>query len=168
MVFRAALYRDRSHSDSHLDRSDTANDIMTETETSGSVLENWGEALWSLGSILVPAACLLAGIVPTIMLGAVIGATIRFGTDLVLMATVDSTNISTVSHQKTVVSMLLIQFGVLIAGIGLAFAGHGIGIGITVIMLLTYLFAIIHTAVYGGQQYDDAGDSEWKFDIDDV
>jgi hypothetical protein len=141
---------------------------MTDTETNESVLENWGGVLWSLGAILVPAVCWFAGIMPTIMIGAVIGATVRFGTDAVLMATVDSTHISTVSHQKTVGSMVLIQFGTLIAGIGLAIAGHGIGIGIAAIMLLTYLFIAMHMSVYGSQSTNDAAESEWKFDIDDV
>lgn len=136
--------------------------------------------VWSVLTIAVPAVLWALGIMETIMIGAVVGATIRFGSDMLLTALQlrTDTNPSTVGQQHPISTVMIVgvQFGTLLIGLWLLFiAGQVVGLGIAGIMLLTYAFGSVLDYVLGddvgntkSDEIEKEDDSEWKFDVDDV
>jgi hypothetical protein len=119
----------------------------------------WG-LIWSAISIAGPAALFSLGVYPTVMIGAILGAVIRVGTD---MAMLYHGNLSR-SSPLTVV-LVLIQFGALFVASGAALLGSPLGAGAAGIILLTYLVGTV-LSTYFSETTDN--ESEWKYDVDDV
>lgn len=136
--------------------------------------------LWSVIAIVVPVILLALNIWPVLMIGAVIGSSVRFVTDAVLMvvgAVEGGFSQLTGSYRLLTIAMVLVQFGTLLGGLGMfLYNGSTIGIGIFGSMIASYLFAIGMQTIYrlkvsptGPQEQPSEDDEdEWKFGVDDV
>lgn len=133
--------------------------------------------LVSILSIVLPLIGLWADYRPELMTGAVIGATVRFSTDLGLMAlaggSVEDLSDYSRSRLPIVLGLILAQMATLGVGVYLALTGPVLlGLGIVGAMLLAYATGIILSLftvepnVVGSA--DDGSDSEWAVDVDDV
>lgn len=118
----------------------------------------WG-LIWSAVAIAVPAALFSVGIYPTVMTGAILGAVIRFGTDMTIIIGGEPH----IKHPVTVL-MLLIQMGTLLAGIIAALTGSMLGLGVAGIILLTYVVGLLIQLYHT----DSESDGEWKYDPDEL
>lgn len=148
---------------------------MTDTNESRSFVAKWGGFLFSIGAIVVPALLWVMDVYPQIMLGAVIGATVRMVTDysLALLLSGPGTTVAgqvDAQHIPIVLFLMAAQFATLGAGIWLWYNGSRLGIGITCVMIATYIFASFYRRRYLSDMNTDGtnGDSEWKYDVDDV
>jgi len=152
-----------------------------ETDNDGSSLTFVLSILWSVASIAVPAYLWSQGIYPMIMLGATIGSSVRFGTDMVLFGLMQDSGEDALEqfasdHIPIVIGMMILQFGTFIAGLGFwILGGDMIGAGIVLAMIVSWVFGVLLTGALGNStDGDDMSvevsdeDSEWKFDVDDV
>lgn len=138
--------------------------------------------LFSVLLFVVPAVSLALGVWTSFMLGALIGAAVRFGTDMTLlrMGDTDADDFEqfTTQQMPLVILMMLIQFGTLLGAIGwYIFAGGGmLALGIVAAILASYVFGIVLQGIFGTttqptgppEQREDADEGEWRFDLDDL
>lgn len=155
---------------------------MAEETSNGSSLTFIFGLLWSILAIVVPGYLWTQGMMPDLMFGAMLGASVRLGTDLVLMAvrqdgSADGVEQFAKKHMGIVVLMVVIQFGTLVGALAFWLIGGDImGLGYAGIMILTYIVGALLELVFGGGVPDtddmsveeDDEESEWKFDVDDV
>lgn len=156
--------------------------METEETTTGM---SWGVIVgfvWSILLIIVPFVLWITNsFMPELMLGAFIGASVRFGTDLslVMMADGSAENLGSFSSGQMpfVIGGILLQFGTLFGAAGWALMGGGLlPIGIVLAMLGSYMYGLLvgiadrfRSGGSGGNpEPSDSDDSEWRFDVDDV
>jgi len=158
---------------------------MTEQTQGGASLRFVLGIVWSVLLIVVPGYLWTQGFHTELMFGAVIGAVVRFATDMTLMGLTQDASAQDFSrfaekHIPVVVLMMIVQFGTLIAGAGFwVLGGDLMGAGIVLGMVLSYLFGFLtmliardssETDVTENEDESDEADeeSEWQFDLDDV
>jgi hypothetical protein len=141
---------------------------------------SWGVILgfvWSILLIVVPLVLwLTSSFMPDVMFGAFIGATVRFGTDMGLLVLgngdVEDFDSFASNHLPLVVGLTLLQLGTLVgSAVFWYITGSAIAIGVVLAMLASYAFALVMQMAGGSEQTeadDSGGDSEWRFDLDDV
>lgn len=156
--------------------------MANETETSGASKQFVVGIIFSVLSIAVPAFLWSSGIYPSLSLGFMIGAAVRFGTDLILMTLItnpdaEGTGQFKSKHIPIVAGLVIIQFGTLIgAAIWTVLGGPAWTLGVVVGILSSYLFGMVSHMVFGGSSGGNGevtvegedGESEWRFDLDDL
>lgn len=145
------------------------------SETSRGVI--FGFVL-SVALIVAPFILWITGaVMPQLMLGLFIGATVRFGTDALIMVQADGAaddwESFAGSNMVLIIGCMLLQFGTLIGGAFFWFTtGSIIGAGIVAAMLVAYLYGGLMRFTGGSEGTievdEDDDESEWQFDADDV
>lgn len=158
--------------------------MENETETSGGVTQFVVGIIFSVLSIVIPAFMWSSGIYPSLSFGIMVGASVRFGTDLLLMTIMTNQNADGLGkfaskHIPLVAGLIAIQFGTLIgAGVWAVLGGPAWALGVVVGILVSYVFGFLSHVIFGSSGggggdsevvvEGEDGESEWRFDVDDL